>query len=68
MSVYGPQTGRTEAERQEFRGALERVVEMIELEVMMCICGGFNVHVRVVQLGEEECVRKFGWGTRNREV
>ena len=25
------------------------------------------MHVGVAELGEEECVGKFGWGTRNRE-
>ena len=32
MYVYGPQTGRTEAEKQEFRDALETVIGMVELE------------------------------------
>ena len=36
MSVYGPQTGRTEVEKQGFRDALERIVGMAELELMLC--------------------------------
>ena len=40
---------------------------MVELEVMLCVTGNFNVPVRVAELGEEDCVGKFGWRTRNRE-
>ena len=35
MSVYGPQTGRTEAEKQEFRDALEMMIGMVELETLL---------------------------------
>ena len=58
MSVYGPQTGRTGAEKKEFRDTLERMMGMVELEVMLCIVGDFNAHVGVAEPGEEECVRK----------
>ena len=67
MSVYGPQMGRTGAEKQESRDALVRMMGMVELDMMLCIAGDFNVHVGVAELSEEECVGKFGWGTRNRE-
>ena len=40
---------------------------MVELDVLLCNAGEFNVHVGVAKLGEEECVGKFGWGTRNGE-
>ena len=53
-------------EKQEFRVALERMMGMVELEVMLCIAGEFNVHVGVAELGEEECDGQFWWGTRNR--
>ena len=39
MSVYGPQMGRTGAEKQEFRDALERMVGMVEMDIMLCIMG-----------------------------
>ena len=39
MSVYGPQTGRTGAEKQEFREALEWMMGMFELPMMLCIAG-----------------------------
>ena len=67
MSVYGPQTGRMEAEKEEFRDALERMIGLVELEVMLCIAGDFNAHVGVVEPGEEESVGRYGWGAKNRE-
>ena len=67
MSVYGPQTGRMEAEKEEFRDALERMMGLVELEVMLCIAEDFNAHVGIVEPGEEESVARYGWGERNRE-
>ena len=67
ISVYGPQTGHIEAENQEFRDALERMMGIVELEVMLCISGNFNAHVGVAKPSEEECVGKFVWEMRNRE-
>ena len=67
MSVYGPQTGRMEAEKEEFRDALERMMGLVELEVMLCIVGDFNAHFGVVEPGEDESVGRCGWGARNRE-
>ena len=67
MSVYGLQTGRIGVEKQEFRDALERIMGMVELEVMLCIAGDFNAHLGVAELGELECVGTFVWGMRNRE-
>ena len=34
MSVYRPQTGRTEEEKQEFRYVLEMMIGMVELETL----------------------------------
>ena len=39
MSVDGPQTGRTGAEKQELRDALEWMMGIVELKVMLCIVG-----------------------------
>ena len=52
MSVYGPQTGRTEAEKQEFRDALEMMIGMVELETLLCIAGDFNAHIGETEPGE----------------
>ena len=67
MSVYGPQTGRTEAEQEELWDALKRMMGLVELEVMLCIAGDFNAHVGVVEPGEEESFGRYGWRARNRE-
>ena len=67
MYVYGPQTRRVEAEKEEFRDALERMMGLVELEVMLCTAGDFNAHVGVVESGEEESVDRYGWGARNTE-
>ena len=58
MSVYGPQTGRTEAEKQEFRDALEMMRGMVELETLLCIAGYCNAHIGETEPGEEENVGK----------
>ena len=55
LLVYGPQTGRTGAEKQEFRDVVERIMGMVELEVMPYVAGDFNAHVGVVEPGEDEC-------------
>ena len=54
-------------ETQEFKDALERMMGMVELDMILCIAGNFNTHVGFAELGEEECIGKFGWGTRNGE-
>ena len=60
--VYGPQTGRTEAEKQEFRYALDMMIGMVELETLLCIAGDFNAHIGETEPGEEENVGKCGGG------
>ena len=37
MYVYGPQKRRMEAEKEEVRDALERMMGLVELDVMLCI-------------------------------
>ena len=41
------------AEKQEFRDALERMMGLVELDVMLCIAGDFNAHVGIAEPGEE---------------
>ena len=67
MAVYGPQAGRTEAEKQEFRDALGMMIGMVELETLLCTAGYGNAHIEETEPGEEGNVGKYGWGTRNRE-
>ena len=67
ISVYGPQTGRTEAEKQDFRDEVGKMMGLVEVGTMLCVAGYFNAHVGVAETGDEECIGRYGWGTRNRE-
>ena len=67
ISVYGPQTGRTEAEKQDFRDEVEKMMGLVEVGTMLCVVGDFNAHVGLVETGDEESIGRYGWGTRNRE-
>ena len=60
ICIYGPQTGRTEAEKEAFREEVERLAGL-------SVAGDFNAHIGVVEPGDEESIGRFGWGTRNRE-
>ena len=72
ICVYGPQTGRTEAEKKAFREEVERLAGKetghgSDRQTMLCVAGDFNAHICVVEQGDEESIGIFGWGTRNRE-
>ena len=67
VSVYGPQTGRTEAEKQDFRDEVEKMMGLVEVGTMLCVAGDVNAHVGVAETGDEESIGRYGWGTRNRE-
>ena len=67
ICVYGPQTGRTEAEKEAFREEVERLAGLSDGQTMLCVAGDFNAHIGMVEPGDGESVGRFGWGTRNRE-
>ena len=67
ISVYGPQTGRTEAEKQDFRDEVEKMMGLVEVGTMLCVAGDCNAHAGVAETGDEESIGRYGWGTRNRE-
>ena len=67
ICAYGPQTGRTEAEKEAFREEVERLVGPSDGQTMLFVAGDFNALVVVVEPGDEESIGRFGWGTRNRE-
>ena len=67
ICVYGPQMGRTEAEKEAFREEVERVAGLSDGQTMLCVAGDINAHIGVVEPGDEESIGRFGWGTRNRE-
>ena len=53
ICVYGPQTGRTEAEKEAVRGEVERLAGLSDGQTMLCVTGDFNAHIRVVGPGDE---------------
>ena len=67
ICVYGPRTGRMEAEKEAFRGEVERLAGLSDGQTMLCVAGGFNAQIGVVGAGDESSIGRFGWGTRNRE-
>ena len=67
ICVYGPQTGRTEAEKEAFREEVERLAGLSDGQTMLCVVGDFNAHIGVVEPGDKESIGRFGWGTGNRE-
>ncbi len=56
ICVYGPQTGRTEAEKEAFRGEVERLTSLSDGQTMLCVAGDFNAHIGVVEPGDEESI------------
>ena len=53
ICVYGPQTGRTEAEKDAFREEVERLAGLSDGQTMVCVAGDFNAHIGVVEPGDE---------------
>ena len=68
ICVYGPQTGKTGAEKEAFREEVERLASLSDGQTMLCIAGDFNAHIGVVEPGDEENIGRFGWGSMNREA
>ena len=66
-SAYAPQVNRPVAEKREFRENLERMVNKVDATTVLCLAGDFNAHLGKAEEGEEECVGKHSWGTRNRD-
>ena len=47
--MCGPYTGRTEAGKQEFMDVVERMIGIVELEVILCVEGDLSIHVGVME-------------------
>ena len=62
ICVYGPQTGRTEAEKETFREEVERLAGLSGGQTMLCVAGDFNAHISVVEPGDEESIGQFRRG------
>ena len=43
--VYGPQTGRTEAEKEAFREEVEMLACLSDGQTTLCVAGDFNAHI-----------------------
>ena len=67
ICVYGPQAGRTEAEKGAFREEVERLAGLSDGQTILCVAGDCNAHIGVVEPEDEESIGRLGWGTRNRE-
>ena len=61
ICVYGPQTGRTEAEKEAFREEMERLAGLSDGQTMQCVAGDFNAHTGVVEPGDEESIYRKIW-------
>ena len=67
ICVYGPQTGRTKAEKEAFREELEMLAGLSDGQTMQFVAGDYNAHIGVVEPWDEESIGRFGCGTRNGE-
>ena len=47
ICVYGPQTGRTEAEKETFREDVERLAGLSDGQTMLCVAADYNAHIGV---------------------
>ena len=66
LSVYAPQMGRTQEDKDTFRCNLEEIIRHVEPETVLVVAGDTNAHVGKRQ-NSEETIGKYGWGRRNRE-
>ena len=54
ICVYGPQTGRTEAEKEAFREEVARLAGLGDGQTMLCVAGDFSAHIGVFEPGDDE--------------
>ena len=66
LSVYAPQTGRTQEDKDAFRSNFEEIIGHVEPKTVLVVAGDMNAHVGKRQ-NSEQTVGKCGWGSRNRE-
>ena len=59
ICVYGPQTGRTEAEKEAFREEVERLAGLSDGQTMLCVAGDYHAHIGVVELGDETSIDPY---------
>ncbi|XP_063591301.1 uncharacterized protein LOC134768402 [Penaeus indicus] len=65
MSVYAPQQGCTDEEKEKFWEELDEEVRKVPFEEKLWIGGNFNGHVGSNNTGREETVGRYGYGDIN---
>ncbi len=54
ICVYGPQTGRTDAEKEIFREEVARLAGLGDGQTMLCVAGDVSAHIGVFEPGDDE--------------
>lgn len=67
LSVYAPQAGLGDADKDRFYDQLRSVVAKTPASEILIPCGDWNGHVGVAAAGYESVHGGNGWGTRNAE-
>ena len=67
ISVYAPQSGRSEEEKEKFYEVEDLTAEVQSRHGVCFVLGDFNAHVGRSSLGYDGIHGGFGWGERNRD-
>ena len=67
FSLYAPQVGRPQAEKEEFIESLEEEIARSSLTEGLIVAGDVNAHIGVNRNGYEEVMGPYGYGDRNPE-
>ena len=67
FSVYAPQQGRANIEKEEFREKLTDKIQEVPDRDVVLIAGDLNGHIGTDRTGYENVMGEFGYGVRNEE-
>ena len=67
FSLYAPQAGRPQVEKEEFIESLEEEIARSSLTEGLIVAGDVNAHIGVDRNGYEEVMGPYGYGDRNAE-
>ena len=67
ISAYAPQVNNSMAEKNDFWQDLDGLIENISKQERIVLGADFNGHVGEGNTGDEEIMRRYGAGTRNKE-
>ena len=67
LSLYAPQVGRTPQEKAEFWERFEDELGQIPVSEVILVGGDVNGHIGDENIGYEEVMGSYGYGTRNDE-